>query len=188
MQNAGRAVAACSVSLGSARALPEASGPLVAHAGPAEATYEVCVARRFPSPPRCPSARPVAMAADGEVEMAVAPEEAAPAAVGGGDAAAAAPSAEEQVRALAADAAGERQRRLAELEAERKRLVAQRRQVQKTIKNEKKKDKRLMEKAKGLSDAALLQVIAARAAQAAAKAKAKAAPKGKAKAKAKSAP
>ena len=78
--------------------------------------------------------------------------------------------------------------RVAQLEAHRRGLQDQRRalmmeraDVQKKIKNEKKKRHRIMEKAKGLSDADLMNVIAARAAQA------KAAPtaKGKAKAKAK---
>ena len=55
----------------------------------------------------------------------------------------------------------------------------------KDIENERRKKARLMERARGLSDADLAAIIGERAAAAAAKAKAKAAAKGKAKAKAK---
>ena len=67
------------------------------------------------------------------------------------------------------------------LDAQQRDLKAQRALVQKQLKGEKKKQQRLMVKARGLSDADLLGIVASRAAQAKAKAKAK----GKAKAKAK---
>ena len=66
-----------------------------------------------------------------------------------------------------------------DLQGQRRALMKERTDVQKMIKNEKKKRQRIMEKAKGLSDADLMSVIAARAAQA------KAAPKAKGKANAK---
>ena len=79
--------------------------------------------------------------------------------------------------------------RVAQLEAHRRDLQDQRRalvkaraEVQKKIKNEKKKRQRIMEKAKGLSGADLMNVIAARAAQAKAAPKAKGSAKAKAKA------
>jgi seryl-tRNA synthetase len=75
--------------------------------------------------------------------------------------------------------------KVAELEAqrrtiqeERRALLKRRREVQNSIKNEKKKRKRILEKAKSLSDGDLMQVLATRAqnkAQAKPKAKANAA-------------
>ena len=70
--------------------------------------------------------------------------------------------------------------RLETLAAEQRRLLAERRRVQADIVKEGKKRKRLMEKARSLSDADLLSVIASRA-----QAKAQAKTKAKAKAKAK---
>lgn len=76
------------------------------------------------------------------------------------------------------------------LEAERKRLRQERHKVALDLKNAEKKRARLIEKAKGLSDQDLLDIIALRAAgkakaKAKAKVEAKAAPKADAKAKAK---
>ena len=70
--------------------------------------------------------------------------------------------------------------RLETLAAEQRRLLAERRRVQADIVKEGKKRKRLMEKARSLSDADLLAVMASRAQ---AKAQGKAKGKGKAKAK-----
>ena len=72
--------------------------------------------------------------------------------------------------------------RLTELENEKKRLYSEREALQKEIKNEERKRLRHKEKARGLSDADLLDIMAARAA-----AKAKAHAKAKVKAKAKAA-
>jgi len=66
-----------------------------------------------------------------------------------------------------------------QLEQERRDLKRRNQQVAKNLANERKRHKRLEEKARGLSDAALMRLIASRAAKAKAKAK------GKAKAKAK---
>ena len=85
--------------------------------------------------------------------------------------------------------------RLQQLEDQRKQLQAAKKRLAKDIANEQRKKARLMEKARGLSDADLAAIAGERAliaAKAAAKAKAKAAAKGKAmakgKAKAKAAP
>ena len=64
--------------------------------------------------------------------------------------------------------------RLIQLEERRRTLHQQRQAVQKEIKNESRKRQRLLEKAKGLSDDSLLQVIVNRASKAEAKAKGKA--------------
>jgi hypothetical protein len=63
--------------------------------------------------------------------------------------------------------------RLQQLEARRSELLAERRQVMQNIRNENKRRRRLMLKARGLSVDELLSVVVARSAQAAAKAKAK---------------
>lgn len=73
--------------------------------------------------------------------------------------------------------------RVADLEAQRRALVYERKQVQKELKNEQRKRRRILEKAKTLSDSELCQVMAARA-----KAKAVAQAKAVAKAKAKAGP
>ena len=83
--------------------------------------------------------------------------------------------------------------RLQQLEDQQRQLQAAKKRLAKDIANEQRKKARLMEKARGLSDADLAAIIGERAAVAAkAKAKAKAAAKGKAmakgKAKAKAAP
>ena len=64
--------------------------------------------------------------------------------------------------------------RLIQLEQRRKTLHQQRQAVQKEIKNESRKRQRLLEKARGLSDDSLLQVIVNRASKAQAKASGKA--------------
>ena len=83
--------------------------------------------------------------------------------------------------AVAAVVWGDKQDRVAELEQRRRELQKQRKELNKTIKNEQRKHKRIMDKAKTLSDAELLAVVASRQAKAKAKPKAK----GKAKAAAK---
>ena len=60
-----------------------------------------------------------------------------------------------------------------QLEQQRRDLKRQNQQVAKDLANERKRQKRLEEKARGLSDAALMRLIASRAAKAKAKAKAK---------------
>ena len=69
-----------------------------------------------------------------------------------------------------------------ELEDRKRALKREREQVSREMHNAQRRRDRLMERARGLTDADLIQLIGARAA---AKAKPKAAPKGKAKAKAK---
>lgn len=64
--------------------------------------------------------------------------------------------------------------RVARLEEKRKLLHNQRRDVLREIRNERKRRKRIMEKARTLSDAELLNVLSVRAAAAKAKPKAKA--------------
>ena len=64
--------------------------------------------------------------------------------------------------------------RLIALEERRKTLHRQRQAVQREIKNDSRKSQRLLEKARGLSDDSLLQVIVNRASKAQAKAKANA--------------
>ena len=66
-----------------------------------------------------------------------------------------------------------------ELEARRKQILRERDEVRRALRNEDRKRQRLIEKAKGLSNQDLMDILAARAA-----AKAKAKPKAKAKAKA----
>ncbi len=74
--------------------------------------------------------------------------------------------------------------RMAQLRQDQRALVAQRKRLAADLKKEQLKKARLVEKAKQLSDADLISILASRAQ---AKAKAKAQPKGKAKAKAKAA-
>ena len=76
------------------------------------------------------------------------------------------------------DVAGDR---VNSLEEQKRELTQRKRDVQRAIRAEQKRRKRVMEKAQGLSDQELLSVIATRAA----KAKAKAPPSAKAKARAK---
>ena len=104
------------------------------------------------------------------------------AAMAGGGAAVADPAAAAAAAAAMAilgnanDAAANR---VADLEQQQRAINQQRKQVAKDLKNEKKKRQRVMDKAKTLSDAELLQVLGARAnanAKAKAKAKAKAMP------------
>ena len=98
---------------------------------------------------------------------------------GAGVVAAAAGDPVAEVHALLAGVGGAGANRLAQLGQERRNLQQQKKEVQKNIRNEQKKRKRTMVKAKSLSDADLLGVLAARAAQAKAKAKAKGKGKGK---------
>ena len=74
----------------------------------------------------------------------------------------------------------EQAQRVAALDARRRALQDERAALQKEIRNEERKRRRRLEKARGLSNEDLLEIAAARAAQA----KAKAAAKAKAKAKA----
>ena len=70
--------------------------------------------------------------------------------------------------------------RVAALEQHHRDLLRERQGVAKDLKNQKKRNQRATEKARNLSDAQLLEIIAARSAAARAKAKAKAMPKAKA--------
>jgi len=79
-----------------------------------------------------------------------------------------------------------RANRIAALKDQRAQLLANRKAVQKELKNEERKRQRLMDKARNLSNEDLASVLGSRAV-AAAKAKAKAEAKAKAKAKAKAA-
>ena len=85
----------------------------------------------------------------------------------------------EQAQALLAGVGDEAGGRIAALEEQRRRLAAERKEVLRTLRNEQRKRKRLIEKAKTLTNSDLMEVLGARAA-----AKAKAVAKAKAKAKA----
>ncbi len=133
-----------------------------------------------PSPPPYPLAPLLfcpAMAAEGHHVEAVAGVEG-----GEGDAPAVAPfdpiGHAQAILAGVGDMGGNR---ILLLEAQRRAIAAQKAQVVKELRSETRKRARLVEKAKGLTDADLVEVLAARAK---AKAKAEAKPKAKAKAKA----
>ena len=114
---------------------------------------------------------------DAAVPVVLAPvNDAVVGAAGDGEAAAAA------VANIVGNLADPVAQRVADLEERRRALVQGRKAVQKDLRNEQRKKRRLLDKAKTLSDGDLLQVIATRAkaksvAEAKAKAKAKADPK-----------
>lgn len=112
---------------------------------------------------------------DAAVPVVLAPvNDAVVGAAGDGEAAAAA------VANIVGNLADPVAQRVADLEERRRALVQERKAVQKDLRNEQRKKRRLLDKAKTLSDGDLLQVIATRA-----KAKSVAEAKAKAKAKAK---
>jgi hypothetical protein len=86
----------------------------------------------------------------------------------------------EKARAHLPDSAADR---IAELKAERAELLAEKKRVQKDLKNEERKRRRLVEKARNLSMHDLATVLGVRVAAAASKAKPKAKAKAQAKAK-----
>jgi hypothetical protein len=86
--------------------------------------------------------------------------------------------------ALLADVSDEQARRAAQLEVRRRALQEERRELNNEIRNEARKRRRRLEKARGLSNQDLLEVAASRAAAAKAKAKANAKAKARAKSKA----
>ena len=82
-------------------------------------------------------------------------------------------NAAQQAIALLQNARDVEGERLAELAAQRKELQKERSRVNQDLKNEKKRQKRVLDKARSLDDAQLLGIIITRAAKAKAKAKAK---------------
>ena len=80
-----------------------------------------------------------------------------------------------EARALLENTADAQLTRIAALDAQKKEIAAQKRDIAKQLKNEQQKRRRLMAKAKNLSTEDLLNVVVSRAAATKAKAKAKAA-------------